>query len=181
MNRPETIEETAALVARIEREQGALHILVNDILGLTKMEWNKKLWESDLDYGLHLLRLGIDTHAITSHFALPLMITRPGALVIEVNDGTTDYNAANSMAASQTRGGISWKCRTRESPQMLRATADRFREFIHEGRAAVTSPAARLRFYLGQVRIPIPNGRTPTEKDSTISLVPTSTTFTTPD
>jgi NAD(P)-dependent dehydrogenase (short-subunit alcohol dehydrogenase family) len=119
MNRPETIEETAALVdqaggrgiavqvdhlvadevralvARIEREQGALHILINDIFGLTKMEWNKTVWESDLDYGLHLLRLGIDTHAITGHFALPLMITRPGALVIEVNDGTTDYNAAN--------------------------------------------------------------------------------------
>jgi NAD(P)-dependent dehydrogenase (short-subunit alcohol dehydrogenase family) len=119
MNRPETIEETAALVdqagglgiavqvdhlvtddvralvARIEREQGALHILVNDIFGLTKMEWNKTVWESDLEYGLHLLRLGIDTHAITSHFALPLMIKRPGALVVEVNDGTTDYNSTN--------------------------------------------------------------------------------------
>ena len=119
MNRPETIEDTAALVdqaggrgiavrvdhlvpdevrglvARIEREQGALHILVNDIFGLTKMEWNKTVWESDLEYGLHLLRLSIDTHAITSHFALPLMITQPGALVVEVNDGTTDYNATN--------------------------------------------------------------------------------------
>jgi len=119
MNRPETIEETAALVdqaggrgiavqvdhlmpdqvcalvARIEREQNALHILVNDIFGLTKMEWNKTVWESDLDYGLHLLRLGIDTHAITSHFALPLMIRRPRALVVEVNDGTTEYNATN--------------------------------------------------------------------------------------
>ena len=119
MNRPETIEETAALVdqaggrgiavqvdhlvpddvralvARIEREQGALHILVNDIFGLTRMEWNKTVWESDLEYGLHLLRLGIDTHAITSHFALPLMITQPGALVVEVNDGTTDYNSTN--------------------------------------------------------------------------------------
>jgi NAD(P)-dependent dehydrogenase (short-subunit alcohol dehydrogenase family) len=119
MNRPETIEETAALVdqaggrgiavqvdhlvpddvralvARIEREQGMLHILVNDIFGLTRMEWNKTVWESDLEYGLHLLRLGIDTHAITSHFALPLMITQPGALVVEVNDGTTDYNSTN--------------------------------------------------------------------------------------
>lgn len=119
MNRPETIEETAALVeqaggrgiavqvdhllvdevralvARIEREQGALHILVNDIFGLTKMEWSKTVWESDLEYGLHLLRLGIDTHAITSHFALPLMIRQPGALVVEVNDGTTDYNSTN--------------------------------------------------------------------------------------
>ena len=119
MNRPETIEDTAALVdraggrgiavrvdhlvpdevralvARIEREQGALHILVNDIFGLTRMEWNKTVWESDLEYGLHLLRLGVDTHAITSHFALPLMIRQPGALVVEVNDGTTDYNATN--------------------------------------------------------------------------------------
>jgi NAD(P)-dependent dehydrogenase (short-subunit alcohol dehydrogenase family) len=119
MNRPETIEETAAmvdhaggrgiavrvdhlvpdevraLVARIEREQGVLHILVNDIFGATRMEWNKTVWESDLDYGLHLLRLGIDTHAITSHVALPLMITRPGAVVVEVNDGTTDYNSAS--------------------------------------------------------------------------------------
>jgi NAD(P)-dependent dehydrogenase (short-subunit alcohol dehydrogenase family) len=119
MNRPETIEETAALVdraggsgiavrvdhlvpdevrglvERIEREQGALHVLVNDIFGLTRMEWNKTVWESDLEYGLHLLRLGIDTHAITSHFALPLMITQPGALVVEVNDGTTEYNSTN--------------------------------------------------------------------------------------
>jgi NAD(P)-dependent dehydrogenase (short-subunit alcohol dehydrogenase family) len=119
MNRPETIEETAALVdqaggrgiavqvdhlvpddvralvARIEREQGMLHILVNDIFGLTRMEWNKTVWESDLEYGLHLLRLGIDTHAITSHFALPLMITQPGALVVEVSDGTTEYNSTN--------------------------------------------------------------------------------------
>ena len=119
MNRPETIEETAALVdsaggrgiavrvdhlvadqvsaliARIDREQGALHILVNDIFGLTKMEWNKTVWESDLNYGLHLLRLGIDTHAISSHFALPLMIQQPGALVVEMNDGTTEYNSTN--------------------------------------------------------------------------------------
>jgi NAD(P)-dependent dehydrogenase (short-subunit alcohol dehydrogenase family) len=119
MDRPETIEETAALVdeaggrgiavrvdhlvpdevralvARIEDEQGALHVLVNDIFGLTKMEWNKPVWDSDLEYGLHLLRLSIDTHAITSHFALPLMLKTPGGLVVEVTDGTDEYNATN--------------------------------------------------------------------------------------
>jgi len=119
MNRPETIEETAALVdkaggrgiavqvdhlvpdevralvARIEREQGALHILVNDIWGATKMEWNKTVWESDLDYGLRTLRLAVDTHAITSHFALPLLIKKPGGLVVEVTDGTNEYNATH--------------------------------------------------------------------------------------
>lgn len=119
MNRPETIEETAervdeaggrgiavrvdhlvpgevrALVARIEAEQGSLDILVNDIWGATRMEWNKTVWESSLDYGLRQLRLAIDTHAITSHFALPLMIRKPGGLVVEMTDGTDAYNAKN--------------------------------------------------------------------------------------
>ena len=119
MNRPETIEETAelvdeaggrgiavqvdhlvpeevrALVTRIEGEQGSLHIVVNDIWGATKMEWDKSVWESDLDYGLHTLRLAVDTHAITSHFALPLLIKTPGGLVVEVTDGTDEYNATN--------------------------------------------------------------------------------------
>ena len=119
MNRPETIDETAALVneaggrgigvrvdhlvadevralvARIEDEQGFLHLLVNDIWGTTKMEWNKTVWESDLNYGLHTLRLAVDTHAITSHFALPLLIRTPGGLVVEVTDGTDEYNATN--------------------------------------------------------------------------------------
>src|SRR5688500_16820577 len=119
MNRPETIEETAALVdeaggrgiavqvdhlvpdevralvARIERVQGALHILVNDIWGATTMEWNKSVWESNLDIGLRTLRLGVETHAITSHFAIPLVIKTPGGLVVEVTDGTDEYNAAN--------------------------------------------------------------------------------------
>ena len=116
MNRLETIEETAALVdkvggrgiavrvdhlvpaevralvERIEREQGRLDILVNDIFGATRIEWNKSVWESDLEYGLHQLRLAVDTHAITSHFAIPLLLKTRGGLVVEVNDGTAEYN-----------------------------------------------------------------------------------------
>jgi NAD(P)-dependent dehydrogenase (short-subunit alcohol dehydrogenase family) len=119
MDRPETIEETAelvdaaggrgiavqvdhlapeevgALVNRIRDEQGALHVLVNDIWGATVMEWDKTVWESSLDVGLRMLRRGVDTHAITSHFALPLLIETPGGLVVEVNDGTAEYNARN--------------------------------------------------------------------------------------
>ena len=119
MNRPETIEDTAALVneaggrgipvqvdhlvpeevralvTRIEGEQGRLHVLVNDIWGATTMEWNKTVWESSLDIGLRTLRLAVETHAITSHFAIPLLIKTPGGLVVEVNDGTTEYNATH--------------------------------------------------------------------------------------
>ena len=82
-------------MTRIKDEQGCLHVLVNDIWGATKMEWNKSVWESSLDYGLRTLRLAVDTHAITSHFAIPLLIKTPGGLVVEVTDGTDEYNAAN--------------------------------------------------------------------------------------
>lgn len=119
MDRPETIEETAelvdaagghgiavqvdhlepeqvaALVERIDAEQGALHVLVNDIWGATTMEWDKTVWESSLDIGLRTLRLAVDTHAITAHFALPLLVRSPGGLVVEVTDGTAEYNATN--------------------------------------------------------------------------------------
>lgn len=133
MDRPETIEETAdlvdaaggcgiavqvdhlvpdqvrALVARIRREQGALHLLVNDIFGATRIEWNKTVWESDLEYGLHLLRLAVDTHAITSHCAIPLLLETPGGLVVEVNDGTAEYNATryrNSFFYDLAKGAV---------------------------------------------------------------------------
>jgi NAD(P)-dependent dehydrogenase (short-subunit alcohol dehydrogenase family) len=118
--RPETIEETAdlvtaaggtgiavpvdhlvpdqvsALVDRIRSEQGRLDVLVNDIWGGELLtEWGKPVWEHDLDGGLRLLRLAVDTHLITAHFALPLLIERPGGLLVEVTDGTADYNARN--------------------------------------------------------------------------------------
>jgi NAD(P)-dependent dehydrogenase (short-subunit alcohol dehydrogenase family) len=83
-----------ALVERIEAEQGALHVLVNDVFGLPgEPEWNRTVWESSLEGGLRLLRLAVDTHAITSHFALPLLLRTPGGLAVEVTDGTDAYNA----------------------------------------------------------------------------------------
>jgi NAD(P)-dependent dehydrogenase (short-subunit alcohol dehydrogenase family) len=87
-------EQVRALVERIRAEQGRLDILVNDIWGGEKLfEWNKSVWEHGLENGLRLLRLGIDTHLITAHYALPLMIQNPGGLLVEVTDGTADYNA----------------------------------------------------------------------------------------
>jgi NAD(P)-dependent dehydrogenase (short-subunit alcohol dehydrogenase family) len=87
-------EEVQKLVTRIRTEQGRLDILVNDVWGGEKLfEWNKSVWEHDLENGLRLLRLGIDTHLITAHHALPLMIEQPGGLHVEVTDGTAEYNA----------------------------------------------------------------------------------------
>jgi NAD(P)-dependent dehydrogenase (short-subunit alcohol dehydrogenase family) len=117
MDRPETIEETAELVTkaggsgipvqvdhldpaqvkalaeRVGREQGRLDVLVNDVWGADKLwEWDTPVWKHDLDNGLRLLRLAIDTHIISGHHLLPLLIKNPGGLVVEVTDGTWDYN-----------------------------------------------------------------------------------------
>ncbi|MEV5880589.1 SDR family oxidoreductase [Streptomyces sp. NPDC052101] len=116
-DRPETIEDTAdlvtaagghgiaaavdhldksavrALVDRIADDHGRLDVLVNDIWGGEKLfAWDTPVWEHDLDNGLRLLRLAVETHAITSHFALPLLLRRPGGLVVEMTDGTAEYN-----------------------------------------------------------------------------------------
>jgi len=118
VDRPETIEETAELVTRaggegipvevdhldpaavarlverIDADHGRLDVLVNDVWGAEHLfRFNTPLWEHDLENGLRLLRLAIDTHLITSHHALPLLIRNPGGLVVEVTDGTAAYNA----------------------------------------------------------------------------------------
>lgn len=121
-DRPETIEETAELVTRlggvgipaqvdhldtaqvraladrIRADHETIDILVNDVWGAEVLKggppmWHRPIWEHDLDDGLRILRLGVDTHLITSHTLLPLLVTRPGGLLVEVTDGTTDYNA----------------------------------------------------------------------------------------
>jgi NAD(P)-dependent dehydrogenase (short-subunit alcohol dehydrogenase family) len=113
MGRPETVEETAELVAaeggcgvpirvdhtdpdqvrsllhRIGDDQnGRLDLLVNDIWGgdpLTR--WGVPFWEHPLAEGLLMQRLGVHTHLVTSWFAAPLMVARGAGLIVEVTDG----------------------------------------------------------------------------------------------
>jgi NAD(P)-dependent dehydrogenase (short-subunit alcohol dehydrogenase family) len=118
LDRPETIEETVGLVdqaggkgvavrvdhlepeqvrglaERIEREHGGLDILVDGVWGGDHhLEWGRPVWEHSLEASLRMIRLGIDAHLITSHFLLPLVIRRPGGLVVELTDGTAEHNA----------------------------------------------------------------------------------------
>jgi NAD(P)-dependent dehydrogenase (short-subunit alcohol dehydrogenase family) len=114
VDRPETIEETAELVERAGGQAEAIrvdHLVPDEVEALAKridrldilidglwggdrhLGWGKPVWEHDLDAGLRMIRLGIDAHLITSHFLLPLLIGRPGGLVVELTDGTAEYNA----------------------------------------------------------------------------------------
>lgn len=123
-NRPETIEETAELVTqlggigiavavdhlvpdkvrslaeKIRKDYGQIDVLVNDIWGAELLkggpaDWNTPIWKHNVDSGLRILRLAIDTHLITSHYLLPLLIQKPGGLLVEVTDGTDEYNASH--------------------------------------------------------------------------------------
>jgi NAD(P)-dependent dehydrogenase (short-subunit alcohol dehydrogenase family) len=90
--------QVATLADRLRERYGRIDVLVNDLWGAEQLkggppDWNKPLWTLDLPTGLRILRLGIDTHIITSHALLPLLIRQPGGLVVEVTDGADDYNA----------------------------------------------------------------------------------------
>jgi NAD(P)-dependent dehydrogenase (short-subunit alcohol dehydrogenase family) len=121
-DRAETIEETAELVthlggtgvavqvdhlepaqverlaARIKSDHGHVDVLVNDIWGAEVLkggpaDWNTPIWEHDLGMGLRILELAVNTHLVTSHHLLPLLVDEPGGLLVEVTDGTSEYNA----------------------------------------------------------------------------------------
>ncbi|WP_030205770.1 SDR family oxidoreductase [Streptomyces bikiniensis] len=88
-------EQVRALVDRIDRERGRLDVLVNDIWGgehLVVAGFDKKIWEVDLTDGLRMLELGVKSHLITSAAATPLLVRNPGGLLVEVTDGTQEYN-----------------------------------------------------------------------------------------
>ena len=119
--RPETIEETAALVTaqgglgipvrvdhtapqqvaalfdRIAAEQrGRLDILVNDVWGGDSLtEWGLPFWELDLAKGLLMQERAVHSHIITSRYGAPLMVARGQGLIIEITDGDTPSYRGN--------------------------------------------------------------------------------------
>jgi NAD(P)-dependent dehydrogenase (short-subunit alcohol dehydrogenase family) len=111
-NRPETVEETAALVTqaggrglvaqtdhtdeaqvqalleRIRREHGGLDLLVNDVWGGDELtQWNLPFWEQDLTRARTLVERGLWSHIITARHGAPLLFGRSNPLLIEVTDG----------------------------------------------------------------------------------------------
>ncbi|HEX9161519.1 MAG TPA: SDR family oxidoreductase [Thermoanaerobaculia bacterium] len=84
------------VIARIRRDAGHLDILVNDVWGGDELtQWGKRIWEADLKKGLTMLERAIDTHIITSHYAIPLMLGRGAGLIVEITDGEGMYYRGN--------------------------------------------------------------------------------------
>ncbi|RHX95594.1 short-chain dehydrogenase [Leptospira yasudae] len=130
MNRKETIEETAeiingsggkaiwvrtdhtkpeevkSLIEKIDREQGKLDILINDVWGGDPyIQWEKKFWEHSLENGLKVQRTCLDSHLITNFFAAPLMIRNASGLVVEITDGT-DYRYRGNVYYTLVKSSV---------------------------------------------------------------------------
>ena len=176
MNRPETIEETAALVdeaggrgiavqvdhlvpergaraGRAHRATSRARCTSSSTTSGAPPRWSgtRRSGSPSLDVGLRTLRLAVDTHAITSHFALPLLIKTPGGLVVEVTDGTDEYNATNyrvSFFYDLAKAAVNRMAFA--LAHELRA-ARRDRRVAHAGLAALGGDARRVRRHRGEL------------------------------
>src|SRR5580700_5634935 len=108
MDRPETIDETVAMIeraggravavrvdhareaelvslsARVRNEMGRLDVLVNSIWGADPMlDWAHRFWEIDLAKVRAYLDQTLVSHVITSRCLGPLMIEADRGLIIE--------------------------------------------------------------------------------------------------
>jgi NAD(P)-dependent dehydrogenase (short-subunit alcohol dehydrogenase family) len=87
------VESVRDLVRQIRGQHGRLDILINDIFGGDRYaQWNTPLWRHDLTGGLRMLEMGVHTHLITLTCAMPLMLETGDGLVVEMTDGTHEYN-----------------------------------------------------------------------------------------
>lgn len=112
MDRPETIDETAALIEaaggraiavrvdhtredevaalaeRIRADAGRLDVLVNSVWGADPMlDWSKRFWEIDLAGLRAYLDQTLVSHVITGRLAAPLMVEAGRGLIVELIDG----------------------------------------------------------------------------------------------
>ena len=109
--RPETIDETAALVTsaggrgiavrtdhsvaeevnalfeRVISESGHVDILVNDIWGGDDITQWQPFWTLDATKGFEMLDRAVRTHILTNRYGAPHMVERKSGLIVEITDG----------------------------------------------------------------------------------------------
>jgi len=130
-NRPETIEETAALVTaaggvgvavrvdhaneveveaffkRVGAEHGRLDVLVDSVAGEDPRfgGWGS-FWQTDLGQGVEVLRNALLSHLITAKHAAPLMMKRRRGLIVEVVEGDTIYGASSNALNNVVKAAL---------------------------------------------------------------------------
>lgn len=159
-DRPETVEETvelvnraggtgigvradhleaaqvAEVVRRIDLEHGRLDVLVNGLGGEALADIESPLQDVDLEKARRFLRVALEAHLVTAHAAFPLLIRTPGSLLVELTDGTAEYNA------TKKRGSIPFDLAKTALTRMAWAEAQ---ELAEHGSTAVALTPGWLR------------------------------------
>jgi NAD(P)-dependent dehydrogenase (short-subunit alcohol dehydrogenase family) len=85
-------ERVRALVARIEAQSGALHLLVNNVwAGYERLnagewaEWNAPFWEQPLSLWAAMFDSGVRAHYVATALCAGLLRATPGSLVVTVS------------------------------------------------------------------------------------------------
>jgi len=78
-------EQVSRLFARVDSEHGRLDVLVNNVNGDDLYEW-KPFWKLSLDNAFLSVQRGVNSHLITTHSALPLMLKTKGGLIVGITD-----------------------------------------------------------------------------------------------
>jgi NAD(P)-dependent dehydrogenase (short-subunit alcohol dehydrogenase family) len=111
--RPETIEETAeliaadggaavavrvdhtveaevqALAARLKADEGRLDVLVNDIWGGDELiDWGAPFWKQEMATSRALVDQALFSHWTTARHCAPMMVEANRGLIVEVTDGS---------------------------------------------------------------------------------------------
>ena len=121
--RPETIEETAEMIAsaggnaialrvdhtveaevhelfeRVKQERGRLDVLVNSVAGEDPMmaQW-ASFWKTDLTNSDTIFRQALLSHIVTAKHAAPLMIEHRRGLIVEVTENDLLFAGGNVLA-----------------------------------------------------------------------------------
>jgi NAD(P)-dependent dehydrogenase (short-subunit alcohol dehydrogenase family) len=128
--RPETIEETAemiaaaggnavavrvdhtdeaqveALLAQVQREQKRLDVLVNSVSGEDpRMGGWEQFWKSDFSYLTEGLRQAVVSHLITARHAAPLMMKKRRGLIVEVTEGDFLVSGSGNIMRDLAKSG----------------------------------------------------------------------------
>lgn len=80
--------EVAALVDRVRTEQGRLDLLVNVLGGPQVKDW-RAFWELPLGAGRELLEGWVWPHVTTCRCVAPLMVAQRSGLIVEIVEGET--------------------------------------------------------------------------------------------
>jgi len=78
-------EQVRGLFERVAAEKGRLDILVNNVNGDDLYEW-KSFWKLSLENGFRSVERGVNSHLLTTHAALPLMLKWKGGLIVGITD-----------------------------------------------------------------------------------------------